>query len=172
MDGGLDETKRFKGDGTKARIERSAMYRHILIPTDGSQLARSAVRHGLALAKSVGAKVTALTVEPSFDVYTVPASRVNEMSGAFAEHTERAKAHARGVLDAIAEEARAAGIVCETVQVEQDHPYQGIIDVAEQKGCDLIVMASHGRSGLTAIVLGSVTTKVLTHTKIPVLVCH
>jgi nucleotide-binding universal stress UspA family protein len=148
------------------------MYRHILIPTDGSQLARSAVRHGLALAKSVGAKVTALTVEPSFDVYTVPASRVYEMSGAFAEHTERAKAHALGVLDAIADEARAADIVCETVQVEQDQPYQGIIDIAEQRGCDLIVMASHGRSGLTAIVLGSVTTKVLTHTKIPVLVCH
>jgi nucleotide-binding universal stress UspA family protein len=58
------------------------------------------------------------------------------------------------------------------VQAEQDQPYQGIIDIAEQRGCDLIVMASHGRSGLTAIVLGSVTTKVLTHTKIPVLVCH
>src|SRR5262249_25996813 len=108
------------------------MYRHILIPTDGSELARRAVHHGLGLAKSVGAKITALTVEPSFDVYTVPASRVYEMSGAFAEHAERAKAHARGVLDAIAEEARAAGVACETVQVEQDHPYQGIIDVAEQ----------------------------------------
>jgi len=75
-------------------------------------------------------------------------------------------------MDAIAEEARAEGVVCETVQVEEDQPYQGIIDVAAQRGCDLIVMASHGRSGLTAIVLGSVTTKVLTHTKIPVLVCH
>ena len=66
----------------------------------------------------------------------------------------------------------AAGVVCETVQVEQDQAYQGIIDTAQQRGCDLIVMASHGRSGLAAIVLGSVTTKVLTHTKIPVLVCH
>ena len=75
------------------------MYRHILIPTDGSELAGRAVRHGLALAKSAGAKVTALTVEPSFDVYTVPASRVYEMSGAFAEHAERAKAHAQGILD-------------------------------------------------------------------------
>jgi len=136
------------------------MYRHVLIPTDGSELAGRAVRHGLALAKLVGAKVTALTVEPSFDVYTVPASRVYEMSGAFAEHAARAKAHAQGILDAIAEEARAAGVACETVQVEQDHPYQGI------------VMASHGRSGIAAIVLGSVTTKVLTHTKIPVLVYH
>src|SRR6516162_9735187 len=72
------------------------MYRHILIPTDGSELAGRAVRHGLALAKSAGAKVTALTVEPSFDVYTVPASRVYEISGAFAEHAERAKARKGG----------------------------------------------------------------------------
>src|SRR6516165_9490347 len=68
-------------DGAKPGSGR-AMYRHILIPTDGSELAGRAVRHGLALAKSAGAKVTALTVEPSFDVYTVPASRVYEMSGA------------------------------------------------------------------------------------------
>src|SRR5258708_5452078 len=68
--------------------------------------------------------------------------------------------------------ARAAGVACETVQIEQDHPYEGIIETAERRGCDLIVMASHGRSGIAAIVLGSVTTKVLTHTKIPVLVCH
>ena len=148
------------------------MYRHILIPTDGSELAGRAVRHGLALAKAVGAKVTALTVEASFDVYTVPASRVYEMSDAFAQHAERAKTHAQKVLSGVAEQARAAGVACETVQIEEDHPYEGIIETAERGGCDLIVMASHGRSGIAAIVLGSVTTKVLTHTKIPVLVCH
>jgi nucleotide-binding universal stress UspA family protein len=75
-------------------------------------------------------------------------------------------------LNGVAEAARTAGVACEIVQVEQDHPYEAIIDTAQQRGCDLIVMASHGRSGITAIVLGSVTTKVLTHTKIPVLVCH
>ena len=148
------------------------MYRHILIPTDGSELSRRAVQHGLALAKAVGAKVTALTVEGSFDVYTVPASRVYEMSGAFAEHAARAKAHAEKILNGVAEAARLAGVVCETVQIEEDHPYEAIIETANQRGCDLIVMASHGRSGIAAIVLGSVTTKVLTHTKIPVLVCH
>jgi len=148
------------------------MYRHILIPTDGSELASRAVRHGLALAKSVGAKVTALTVEGSFDVYTVPASKVYEMSDAFAEHAERTKAHAQKILSGVAEQARAAGVACETVQIEEDHPYEGIIETAEGRGCDLIVMASHGRSGIAAIALGSVTTKVLTHTKIPVLVCH
>ena len=148
------------------------MYRHILIPTDGSELAGRAVRHGLALAKAVGAKVTALTVEAPFDVYTVPASRVYEMSDAFAEHAERAKAHAQKVLNGVTEQARTTGVACETVQIEQDHPYEGIIETAERRGCDLIVMASHGRSGIAAIVLGGVTTKVLTHTKIPVLVCH
>jgi len=95
------------------------MYRHILIPTDGSELARSAVHHGLSLAKAVGAKVTALTVEASFDVYTVPASRVYEMSGAFAEHAERAKAHAEKILNGVAEEARQAGVICETVQIDR-----------------------------------------------------
>src|ERR1700758_2240478 len=95
------------------------MYRHILIPTDGSELSRRAVQHGLSLAKAVGAKVTALTVEGSFDVYTVPASKVYEMSGAFAEHAERAKAHAEKILNGVAEAARLAGVVCETVQIEE-----------------------------------------------------
>jgi nucleotide-binding universal stress UspA family protein len=94
------------------------------------------------------------------------------MSGAFAEHAERAKAHAEKILSGVAEAARLAGVVCEIVQIEEDHPYEAIINAAQQRGCDLIVMASHGRSGIAAIVLGSVTTKVLTHTKIPVLVCH
>jgi len=140
------------------------MYRHILIPTDGSELARRAVQHGLSLAKAVGAKVTALTVEGSFDVY--------EMSGAFAEHAARAKSHAEKILNGVADAAQLAGVVCEIVQIEEDHPYEAIIETAQQRGCDLIVMASHGRSGIAAIVLGSTTTKVLTHTKIPVLVCH
>jgi nucleotide-binding universal stress UspA family protein len=148
------------------------MYRHILIPTDGSELSHGAVQHGLSLAKAVGAKVTALTVEGSFNVYDVPASKVYEMSGSFAEHVERTKAHAEKILNSVAEEARSAGVTCDTVQVEQDNPYEAIIATAKQRGCDLIVMASHGRSGIAAIVLGSVTTKVLTHTKIPVLVCH
>jgi nucleotide-binding universal stress UspA family protein len=148
------------------------MYRHILIPTDGSELAHRAVSHGLSLAKLVGAKVTALTVEGSFNVYAVPTSKDYEITGALAGHIEQAKAHAGKILDGVAEEARAAGVICETVQIEQDQPYKAITETAQKRDCDLIVMASHGRSGITAIVLGSVTTKVLTHTKIPVLVCH
>jgi nucleotide-binding universal stress UspA family protein len=148
------------------------MYRHILIPTDGSELAQKAVTHGLSLAKSVGARVTALTVEASFNVYDVPASKVHEMSGAFVEHAEHAKAHATKLLSTVADAAKAAGVQCETMQIVQDHPYEAIVAIAKDKRCDLIVMASHGRTGIAAIVLGSVTTKVLTHTTIPVLVCH
>jgi nucleotide-binding universal stress UspA family protein len=148
------------------------MYRHILIPTDGSELAHKAVTHGLSLAKSVGAKVTTLVVEGSFDVHGLPSSRTNLISNAFAEYAEQAKAHAAKVLNGVAEEAKAAGVACEILQITHDHPYEGIVATAKEKGCDLIVMASHGRAGIAALVLGSVTTKVLTHTKIPVLVCH
>ena len=148
------------------------MYRHILIPTDGSELAHRAVTHGLSLAKAVGAKVTALVVEASYNVYDLPASRIDLISSAFAEYAERAKAHAAKILDGVAAEAKAAGVACETVQMTHDHPYEAIVATAKAKGCDLIVMASHGRAGIAAVVLGSVTTKVLTHTKIPVLVCH
>ena len=148
------------------------MYRHILIPTDGSELAQRAVRHGLGLAKALGAKVTAATVEASFNVYAVPSSRDLQMSGAFAEYAEHAKAHASKILSSVADAARAAGVACETAQLEHDHPHEAIIAAAKQRGCDLIVMGSHGRSGIAAVVLGSVTNKVLTHTSIPVLVCH
>ena len=148
------------------------MYRHILIPTDGSQLAHKAVAHGLSLAKAVGAKVTALTVEASFNPSDVPASRVNLMSAAFEEYARHAREHAASILNGVADDAKAAGVQCETVQLIQDHPYKAIIAAAKDKGCDLIVMASHGRSGIAAIVLGSVTAKVLTHTSIPVLVYH
>jgi nucleotide-binding universal stress UspA family protein len=76
----------------------------------------------------------------------------------------------RKILAAVVAAAQAAGVVCATVQVEHEHPYQAIIDIATSKGCDLIVMASHGRRGISALVLGSETIKVLTHCKVPVLV--
>jgi nucleotide-binding universal stress UspA family protein len=148
------------------------MYRHILIPTDGSALAENAVTHGLALAKSVGAKVTAIVVETPFSVYDVPESRMTQMPEAFKQYAEQIKAHGAKVLNHVSGLANAAGVSCDTLQVEHYHPYEAIIAAAEDRACDLIVMASHGRSGISAILLGSVTAKVLTHTKIPVLVCH
>jgi nucleotide-binding universal stress UspA family protein len=127
------------------------MYRHILIPTDGSELAWRGVAHGLALAKSVGAKVFAINVvEPLFAV-----------TGDFAS-----------VLDRVANAAKEAGVSCETIQVESVPPHEAIIAAAEDKGCNLIVMSSHGLSGLSMLLIGSVTNKVLTCAKIPVLVCQ
>ena len=148
------------------------MYRHILIPTDGSELAEHAVTNGLSLARSVSAKVSIIVVETPFDVFSVPESKVQQMPEAFAKHAEQIKRHATSVLNRAAEAAKRSGVSCDTIQVEHEQPYQAIITAAKDKGCDLIVMASHGRSGLSAVLLGSVTNKVLTHTKTPVLVCH
>ena len=127
------------------------MYRHILIPTDGSELSQRGVAHGLALAKSVGAKVTAIyVVEPLLAV-----------TGDFAS-----------VLDRAENAAREAGVFCETMQKENVQPDQAIVAAAEEKGCDLTVMSWHGRSGLSTLLIGSVTNKVLTYAKSPVLVCR
>ena len=131
------------------------MYRHILIPTDGSELAEHAVTHGLSLAKFVGAKVTGIIVE--------------ERLGGWL-YTEQIKEHTAGVLDRVANAAKQAGVPCDTIHVLDVQPYEAIIATATDRRCDLIVMASHGRSGLSAVVLGSVTNKVLTHAKVPVLV--
>ena len=142
------------------------MYRHILIPTDGSKLAEHGVTHGLALAKSLGAKVSVIFVVEPF----------SEMKGRFLEtiarYVELRKEQARSVLDRAANAAKEAGVSCETVQVENEQPHQAIIAAAEDKGCDLIVMSSHGRSGLSMLLIGSVTNKVLTLAKTPVLVCQ
>ena len=142
------------------------MYRHILITTDGSELAEHGVAHGLALAKSLGAKVSVIFVVEPF----------SEMTGRFLEtlarYIELRKEQATSVLDRAANAAKKAGVACETIQVENGQPDQAIIAAAEDKGCDLIVMSSHGRSGLSKLLIGSVTNKVLTQAKIPVLVCQ
>ena len=86
------------------------------------------------------------------------------------QYKVRMQKHAEKTLGAVAQAAQAAGVACETVQVEHEHPYQAIIDTVGSKDCDLVVMASHGRHGMSAIVVGSETVKILTHCKIPVLV--
>jgi nucleotide-binding universal stress UspA family protein len=143
------------------------MYGNILIPTDGSELSGKAVEHGLALAKRIGAKATALTVFPPFHTLTTNTQMIEDTP---ARYKARMQENAEKILAAVAAAAQAAGVVCATVQVEHEHPYQAIIDIATSKGCDLIVMASHGRRGISALVLGSETIKVLTHCKVPVLV--
>ena len=131
------------------------MYKHILIATDGSQLAGAAVTGGIALAKALDAKVTGITV-------TVP-------SEVFAD-AMRPTASAEKHLDEVKAAASTAGVSCDAIHAEHKQPYQAIIDAATKNGCDLIVMASHGRRGVSALVLGSQTANVLTHCTIPVLV--
>lgn len=148
------------------------MYKHILIPTDGSDLAEHGVTEGLSMAKSIGAKVTVVVVEVPFNVMSVRESRARHLGEEFEKHNEQSNKHAAAVLAHASDKAKAINVSCETLQVEHEQPYQAIIAAAKKKDCDLIVMASHGRSGISALVLGSVTNKVLTHTKTPVLVCH
>ena len=144
------------------------MYRHILIATDGSDLAEHAVTDGLSLAKFVGAKATAIMVVELWfgsQPFMQPWS-LQELGN----YNEQIKKQAASVLSRAENAAKQAGVSCDTIQVEEVRPYQAIIATATDRGCDLIVMASHGQSGLSAVVLGSVTNKVLTHTNIPVLV--
>jgi nucleotide-binding universal stress UspA family protein len=143
------------------------MFHHILCPTDGSELAEKAIRYGVELAKEQAAKVTALVVSRPFHIVTLEPGMLADTPAVYAKHVaERTKKY----LDVAAQAAEAAGVACDTALVEHEHPYQGIIDTAKKRGCDLIVMASHGRSGVAGIVLGSQTIKTLTHSKIPVLV--
>jgi nucleotide-binding universal stress UspA family protein len=148
------------------------MYQHILIPTDGSEIAEHAVTNGLSLAKSLGAKVSVIIVEEPFDWLSVSETKAQQALGELAKHAQQIKTHAASVLIGVAHAAQQAGLSCDTIQVENEQPYRAIIAAAKDKGCDLIVMSSHGRSGLSGVLLGSVTNKVLTHTKTPVLVCH
>jgi len=143
------------------------MYKNILIATDGSDLSANAVKQGVTLAKTLAAKVTAVNVCEPFHWFDP-----NMVEGAEAAYRQGSNQAAATILSAVADAAKAMGVTCEIVHVERQRPYEGIIDTAKAKNCDLIVMASHGRRGMSAVVLGSETVKVLTHSKIPVLVCH
>lgn len=145
------------------------MYRKILVPTDGSRLSQRAVEHAFALAKATGGRVVALHAYPKFigSPYGTfgPAAEVLSEAHARQQRTEADALFAR-----IRRSAEAAGVDVDTVLVEATDVYRQIIAVAAKQRCDLICMASHGRRGLSALVLGSETVKVLTHSKLPVLV--
>ena len=147
------------------------MFKHILVPTDGSKLSLKAIDLAAALAQSTNAKVTAVTVSPTYptmiggDGYMMPAMAPAQWDEAIARRTDRIR---RDVDKRTAVCKITAGFV-ETIV---DSVYVGILDTAKRQKCDLIVMASHGRGGLSALLLGSETQKVLTHSKLPVLVCR
>ena len=145
------------------------MYKHILIPSDGSELSEKAVKQGLALAKSIGAKVTAITVSETFHTFSVDPVMVSDTPEQYQRDCE---ARAEKYLSVAKNAAKAAGVQYDGMHVMHDHPYEAIIKAAKDKGCDLIFMASHGRKGMSALALGSETVKVLTHSRIPTLVCR
>jgi nucleotide-binding universal stress UspA family protein len=143
------------------------MFKHILLPTDGSKLSEVTIQKAIDFAKSVGAKVTGFHVIPQFHVFTYRTEMLEDTREEFASDS---RAHAAKYLAVIQEAAKDAGIRCETASATSDQPYEAIIQAAEKRGCDLIMMASHGRKGVQGMLLGSETHKVLTHSRIPVLV--
>jgi nucleotide-binding universal stress UspA family protein len=145
------------------------MFMHILLPTDGSAISRRAVKQGIALAKKSGARITAIHVVPEFKLMVDEG--ITMLSPTLKKRFEdEGRARAQKMLDDISKQARARGVRCATLCVASDLPYQQIIAAARRKKCDLILMASHGRRGLSSLLLGSETAKVLLHTKVPVLV--
>jgi nucleotide-binding universal stress UspA family protein len=145
------------------------MYKHILIPTDGSDLAGHAVAAGIAFAKSVNAKVTAFT---ALEEYHLPgeAEAMAHHIKPLDQHVAEAAGKAEAILGPVRERAAAAGVACDTCHALSNRPYEAIIKAADEHECDLIFMASHGRRGLRALVYGSQAQGVLTHSTIPTLV--
>ncbi|HJV95827.1 MAG TPA: universal stress protein [Albitalea sp.] len=142
------------------------MFKRILVPTDGSDISKKAVDTTIALAKSVGAQVYTISVKEPF-----PYSAISEMQPTppqeFFDAQERIASQR---VQTVRESCAAANVPCEAHTIEALHPWEAIIEHAQRMECDLLVMASHGRRGVSALLLGSETQKVLTHSKIPVLV--
>ena len=146
------------------------MYKHILLPTDGSPLSEKAVKQCIRLARSIGAKITVLNVTPEFQMimdegFVMPNAAL--VKKRFEDETGK---RSKKLLADVKANASAAGVECDCITVISGVPYDAIIKQAKKAKCDLIMMASHGRKGLSSILLGSETAKVLTHSTIPVLV--
>ncbi|MDO8284629.1 MAG: universal stress protein [Rhodoferax sp.] len=143
------------------------MFKHILIPTDGSELSNMAITNGVKFATEINARITGLTVTTPFHFIALDGMQIADTAQQYALDV---KALAQRNLNVLKEAASAAGVECELVHRESEHPYEEIVKTAQTQGCDVIFQASHGRRGMRALVMGSETHKVLTHTKIPVLV--
>ena len=145
------------------------MYKHLLIATDGSEVAGKALTQGLGLAKSLDARVTIVTVS---EPWTSMVSGEAAIAFPIQDYERAVTANAKEVLVAATTAAKAKGVSCDTVHAKDQHPAEGILTTATKHGCDLIVMASHGRRGLKRLFLGSQTNSVVTQSTIPVLVCR
>jgi len=143
------------------------MFKHLLIPTDGSDLSQVAVANGVQFARDIQARVTGLTVTTPYHYVTYNNIQMVQTEEQFQEEMRHM---AQRNLQYLQREAEVCGVPCELLSAVSDHPYEEIVRTAEEQGCDVIFMASHGRRGLRALLMGSETQKVLTHTKIPVVV--
>jgi nucleotide-binding universal stress UspA family protein len=143
------------------------MFKHILLPTDGSRLSERAVFQGIELARQHGARVTAIHAMPEFHLLSYRAAALDETRDHFAQD---AQLHAQRYLDFVRRTADEAKVECATVAELSDHPHEAICQAARRLNCDLILMASHGRRGLASLLLGSETQRVLAHSEVPVLV--
>ena len=143
------------------------MFKHILLPTDGSASADKALRASLAFARDAGARATGLHVSQPFHVFATDAAMLEDTREQFTTNSEQ---RANAILEHVNVMARELGVPCDVLRVVSDEPYAAIIATAESHGCDLIAMASHGRRGIKGMLIGSETQKVLTHSAIPVLV--
>jgi nucleotide-binding universal stress UspA family protein len=145
------------------------MFKNILVPTDGSPLSTDTVKRAIGFAKEISARITFLFAKPDYPVafYGEGALIDPTTPEKFAEMAER---QAQEILASCELIARENGVAATAVSITNDIPYEAIIDAADANGCDLIFMASHGRRGLSGLLLGSETQKVLTHSSIPVLV--
>lgn len=143
------------------------MFKHVLFPSDGSELSERAALSTVRLAKSTSARLTAVTISIPFHVISVDPVILTDTEEVYRENCEK---RATTYLDVVRRAAESAGVAFEGIHVFHEHPYVAIIDIASGRTCDVICMASHGRKGVVALVLGSETLKVLTHSKIPVVV--
>ena len=146
------------------------IYKKILIATDGSELAGRAVAHGLKLAKELKVPVVVVTVTPMWSALEIAHEARSAKANPIESYHEAAAAWAQGILNKAGEQANAVGVSFEPVHVPESAPAEGIIATAEKQGCDLIVMASHGRRGLSRLVLGSQANEVLAYSKVPALI--
>jgi nucleotide-binding universal stress UspA family protein len=145
------------------------MFKNVLLPTDGSRVARKAIRAGVALAKELGAKVTAYYALETVQPY-IYSEGVVISTAVIKDFDQRAREQGAKYLAEVEKAARAAGVRCQTLMTRPATAHQGIVAAAKKQKCDVIFMASHGRGELASLILGSVTQKVLAHSKIPVLV--
>ncbi len=148
------------------------MFKHLLVPIDGSELSQTALKQACSFARETGARLTVYHAKSAYLPYGMATEGMFDFAVASEAYRIAMDKRVESILNNAKQTAAEAGVACEAVSTECEEPHEGIIAMAQSRGCDLIFMASHGRRGARALMLGSETQKVLTHCKIPVLVCR